>query len=542
MKKSPSSFQQDVIDKYQFETPSLLLGTAMVDNTAVASAPVSIPLKMLNRHGLIAGATGTGKTKSLQVLAERLSAQGVPSLLMDLKGDLSGIAAEGEAKDFILERQATIGESYQPGACPVELFTLSTTQGVRLRATVTEFGPILFSKMLGLNETQTGIVSIVFKYCDDNRLPLLDLKDFRAVVNHVSGPAKAEVETAYGRMASSSVGTILRKLLELEQQKADDFFGEPSFDVADLCRTTADGKGIVSILRLMDIQSKPNLFSTFMLGLLAEIFSSFPEIGDPDRPRLVIFIDEAHLVFNEASKELLAQLESVIKLIRSKGVGIYFCTQKPDDIPEAVLGQLGLKIQHAMRAFTAKDRKAIKLAAENYPLTDYYDTATEMTSLGIGEALITALGPKGRPTPLVRTLLCAPKSRMGVLTKKEEDYLITSSLLMEKYNRNIDPQSAFEILQGKMQKASDDTPTTVIPTPPPLPAGDAELDQALGRSSRKTGPASKPAKTTSRSKSQKNILQQFLGSSAGRQLARTAAREISRGLLGALGVSKSRRR
>ncbi|MEM6885222.1 MAG: helicase HerA-like domain-containing protein [Verrucomicrobiota bacterium] len=523
------SFQKKVVDVYAFGEPSVLLGTAMLDEQAMPSAPVRLPLKMLNRHGLIAGATGTGKTKSLQVMAERLSAAGVPSLLMDLKGDLSGLAAQGAEKPFITERQKLIGEHYHPGGCPVELLTLTGNQGVKLRATVSEFGPLLFSKMLRLNETQTGIVSIIFKYCDDHRLPLVDLKDFRAVINHLTGPEKKEVEARYGRLASASVGTILRRLLELEQQKADRFFGERSFDVADLCRTTTEGKGMVSILRLMDIQDKPQLFSTFMLGLLAEIFQTFPEVGDAEQPKLVLFIDEAHLIFKEASDALLSQLESIIKLIRSKGVGIYFCTQKPDDVPEAILSQLGLKVQHAMRAFTARDRKGIKLAAENYPLSDFYDTSQEMTSLGIGEALVTGLGPKGRPTPLVRTLLCAPRSRMGVLNKAEQAQLIGQSLLVSKYAETLDAESAYEMLQGKLQSAAGDTPMTTVPTPVPL---DPELSEALGRKSKKR---------SSRSRKSKSMLEQFLSSSAARQLARTAAREISRGLLGVLGLNSSGR-
>ncbi|MEM1157662.1 MAG: helicase HerA-like domain-containing protein [Verrucomicrobiota bacterium] len=522
-------FQQNVVQSYAFDVPSLLLGTAMLEAQPVASAPVHLPLKMLNRHGLIAGATGTGKTKTLQVMAERLSAVGVPSLLMDLKGDLSGLAAAGEEKSFITERQRLIGEEYQPTGCPVELLTLTTGKGVKLRATVSEFGPLLFSKMLRLNETQTGIVSIIFKYCDDHRLPLLDLQDFRAVINHLTGPEKQEVEAHYGRLASASVGTILRRLLELEQQKADRFFGERSFDVADLCRTTTDGKGMLSILRLMDIQDKPQLFSTFMLGLLAEIFQTFPEVGDAEQPKLVLFIDEAHLIFDEASDELLSQLESIIKLIRSKGVGIYFCTQKPDDVPEAILSQLGLKVQHAMRAFTARDRKGIKLAAENYPLSDFYQTAEELTSLGIGEALVTGLGPEGRPTPLVRTLLCAPRSRMGVLKKAEQAQLIGQSLLVGKYAEVVNRESAYEMLQGKIQAAAEDTPMTTVPPPLPL---DPELSEALGR---------KPKPRSTRTLKNKTMLEQVLGSSAARQLARTAGREITRGLLGALGIKSSSR-
>ncbi|MFB0907061.1 MAG: DUF853 family protein, partial [Spirosomataceae bacterium] len=365
----------------------------------VEGTVVKLPLKTLNRHGLIAGATGTGKTKSLQVMAECLSDASVPVMLMDIKGDLSGLAAPGETKDFILQRTDAAGVSYEPTAFPVELLSLSNEKGTRLRATVSEFGPILLSKILGLNDTQEGILSVIFKYCDDNGLPLVDLKDFVKTIQYLGDEGKDAFQEAYGSMSSSSVGTILRKTIELQHQGGDIFFGEKSFDVDDLMRVDSSGKGYISIVRVTDLQDRPKLFSTFMLSLLAELYQSLPEAGDEDRPKLVMIIDEAHLVFKEASKALLDQIESVVKLIRSKGVGIYFCTQNPQDIPAAVLSQLGLKIQHALRAFTAKDRKAIKLAADNYPLSDYYETSEVLTQLGIGEALISALNEKGIPTP-----------------------------------------------------------------------------------------------------------------------------------------------
>ena len=342
----------------------------MLDGACMTNTLVKIPLKTMNRHGLIAGATGSGKTKTLQILAEHLSQQGVPSLLMDIKGDLSGIAAPSEGHPKIDERHAQIGIPFEAGASPVEFLSLSSEPGARLRATVLEFGPVLFSKILGLNDTQAGIVAVVYKYCDDNKLPLLDLADFKQTLQYITNEGKEDAEKLYGRISSASVGTIMRKIIELEQQDAERFFGERSFDVDDLIRTDKNGRGIVSVLRLTDIQDRPKLFSTFMLQMLAEIYSNFPEEGDAEKPKLVIFIDEAHLVFEEASDALMDQIEVIVKLIRSKGVGLFFVTQNPADIPDDVLGQLGLKIQHALRAFTAKDRKAIKLAAQNYPISE----------------------------------------------------------------------------------------------------------------------------------------------------------------------------
>src|SRR5690606_15672987 len=380
------------------------IGAAMLDGETITNALVKIPLKTLNRHGLIAGATGTGKTKSLQVLAENLSEKGIPVLLMDIKGDLSGLAQASVVNPKIEERQALIGIPYESKSFPVEILTLSDLDGVRLRATVSEFGPVLLSRILDLSEAQAGVVAVIFQYCDDNKLPLLDLKDFKKILQYATQEGKKEFDDAYGRVSTASTGSILRKIVELEQQGAHLFFGETSFDVDDLLRIDRDGRGFINIIRLTDIQDRPKLFSTFMLSLLAEIYSTFPEQGDSDRPELVIFIDEAHLIFNEASKALLNQIENIVKLIRSKGVGIYFVTQNPTDVPEGVLSQLGLKIQHSLRAFTANDRKAIKMTAQNYPDSEYYDTETVLTSLGTGEALVSALDEKGRPTPLAATM------------------------------------------------------------------------------------------------------------------------------------------
>ncbi|WP_375241509.1 helicase HerA-like domain-containing protein [Lacinutrix sp.] len=433
----------------------ITLGSAMLDGETIKDAFVKIPLKTMNRHGLITGATGTGKTKTLQVLAENLSDQGVPVLLMDIKGDLSGLAQPSPGHPKIDERHAKIGLDFKAKGFPVEVMSLSEQDGVRLRATVIEFGPVLLSRILDLTETQSGVVAVVFKYCDDNKLPLLDLKDFKKILQYATKEGKEEFEAEYGRISSASTGAILRKVVEIEQQGGDLFFGEKSFEVEDLLRTTRDGKGYINIIRLTDIQDRPKLFSTFMLSLLAEIYETMPEQGDSGRPELIMFIDEAHLIFNEASKALLNQIESIVKLIRSKGVGLYFVTQNPTDVPEGVLSQLGLKIQHALRAFTAKDRKAIKLAAQNYPDTDYYDTAEILTSLGTGEALVSALDEKGRPTPLAATMMRAPMSRMDVLSPTELQNLLDDSKLVLKYNEEIDRESAYEMLNKKIAKAEE---------------------------------------------------------------------------------------
>ncbi|MCB0571627.1 MAG: DUF853 family protein [Phaeodactylibacter sp.] len=510
-------FITQITEGNTFKGSSLILGGAMLDGECLPNTLVRVPLSTMNRHGLIAGATGSGKTKTLQILAEQLSKEGVPSLLMDIKGDLSGIAVASAGHPKIDERHARIGIPFTPGSSPVEFLSLSDEKGARLRATVTEFGPVLFSKILGLNDTQSSIVAVVFKYCDDNKLPLLGLDDFKQSLQYISNEGKEEIEKDYGVISTTSVGTIMRKIIELEQQDASRFFGERSFDVDDLCRFDRNGRGMVSIIRLTDIQDKPKLFSTFMLQMLAEIYSNFPEEGDVDKPKLVIFIDEAHLVFEEASDALLDQIEVIVKLIRSKGVGLYFVTQNPADIPDDVLGQLGLKIQHALRAFTAKDRKAIKLAAENYPLSDFYDVAQCVTELGIGEALVTALNEKGIPTPLAHTLLRAPESRMDVLTTQEIDAIISRSALIRKYNESIDPISAREILEEKIAAAQEDS-----------------LREEIQEQREK-------ARAVSRRK-EKSTIEKIISNPTTRQIGRTVARELTRGLLGVLGISSTARR
>lgn len=512
-----AQFLQQIQEGYTFKGDSIEIGGAMLDGVCVPNATVKIPLKMINRHGLIAGATGGGKTKTLQILAEHFSQKGIPSLLMDIKGDLSGIAVPGNDHPKIQDRHQKIGLPFTPHGSPVEFLSLSEEKGARLKATVTEFGPVLFSRILGLNDTQASIISVIFKYCDDNNLPLLDLQDIRKVLQYISDQGKEEIEAEYGRISTASVGAITRKIVELEQQRADLFFGERSFEVDDLCRTDEQGRGIISIVRLTDIQDRPKLFSTFMLQMLAEIYTTFPEMGDAEKPRLAIFIDEAHLVFDEASSALLNQIEAIIRLIRSKGVGIFFVTQNPADVPESVLGQLGLKIQHALRAFTAKDRKAIKLAAENYPITEFYEVKDVITQLGIGEALVTVLNEKGIPTPLAHVMLRAPMSRMDVLTDSEINSILAKSKLIAKYNQTVDRESAHEILTTKMEEAFD-------------AEKQAELKEQRERAATKT--------TTTRgsTRQQKSMIEEIIDSPTTRQIARTFTRELTRGLLGVLGV------
>lgn len=501
-----NAFIETVKNGYSFKGEHIKIGNGMLDGQVIADANIYLPLKTMNRHGLIAGATGTGKTKTLQKISEVLSNNSVPVVLMDIKGDLSGIAAAGTANDKINDRCSKLNISYTPTAFPTELYSLSGQNGVKLRATVTEFGPILLSKILGLNDTQEGLVAMIFKYCDDSKMPLLDLKDFIKVLQYIGDEGKAEMEKQYGKISTASTGTILRKVVELQQQGADVFFGEKSFEVEDLMRFDGMGRGMINILRVMDMQNRPKLFSTFMLQLLAELYAICPEEGDLDKPKLVLFIDEAHLVFQEANSALLQQIETVIKLIRSKGVGIFFCTQNPQDIPASILSQLGLKVQHALRAFTAADRKTIKQAAENFPETDFYETDELLTQMGIGEAFVTLLNEKGIPTPLVHTMLCPPESRMDVLTDDETEALISKSKLAKKYNEVVDSESAYEILTKKLEAAAEEA--------------EEEKEKIEEEKQDK-----KEAKEES-----------FFDNPIVKQVGRTAASVITRGLLGALGL------
>ena len=506
-----SKFIQSIQEGYTTKGDFIFLGSAILDGIPQKEAQVTLPLKTLNRHGLIAGATGTGKTVTLQIIAENMCAKGIPVLMMDLKGDLSGIAKPGSSNPKIEERHSSIGIPYIPNGSSVEFLTLSKENGAKLRATISEFGPVLFSKILDLNDTQSGIVAIIFKYADDKKLPLLDLKDFKALLNHLTNEGKEEIKKNYGNVSSASVGTILRAVIELESQGADSFFGERSFEVTDLVRQDSYGKGIASIIRLTDIQDKPKLFSTFMLCLLAEVYQTFPEAGDIEKPKLCIFIDEAHLIFKEASKALLDQIEAIIKLIRSKGVGVYFCTQNPYDIPEAVLSQLGLKVQHALRAFTEKDRNAIKKTAENYPISEFYKTDELLTSLGIGQALVTALNEKGIPTPLAATHLRAPMSRIGVLSSEEIQQIVGSSSIATKYNEEIDRESAFEILSAKLNSTTEEN------------------------NEEKPQEKKKPAKE------EKSTIEKLSENTMVRQVGRTVMKEVARGLLGVLGLGGNKK-
>lgn len=498
------TFIQTIKDGYTFKGESVKIGAGILDGEVIPEAGIYLPLKTMNRHGLIAGATGTGKTKTLQMISEFLSDASVPVLLMDIKGDLSGIAAMGSVNDKVTDRYQKIAMEYKPAQFTSELFTLSGQKGVRLRATVSEFGPVLLTKILGLNDTQGGVVAMIFKYCDDTKLPLLDLKDFIKVLQYVGDEGKAELEKSYGKISTTSTGTILRKVIELQQQGADIFFGEKSFEVDDLMRMDDQGRGIINVLRVTDLQDRPKLFSTFMLQLLAELYASCPEEGDLDKPKLVMFIDEAHLIFTEASEALLQQIETIIKLIRSKGIGIFFCTQNPMDVPASILGQLGLKVQHALRAFTAADRKVIKQTAENYPETTFYKTEDLITQLGIGEALITMLNEKGIPTPLAQVMLCSPRSRMDVLTDGEIDSIVGRSKLAAKYNQVIDSQSAYEILTSKLEEAAEKT---------------------------KAEEPTKPGK-----KEEESTFEKVANNTIVKSMVRTAGTTIVRSLLGALGL------
>lgn len=507
-------FKQHLEQGYTFKGNSIILGTGILNHEPIPHAQVKIPLKTLNRHGLIAGATGTGKTKTLQVIAEQLSLNGVPSVLMDLKGDLSGIAQSGSMNPHIEKRAGLIGIDYQAMGLPVELMSISHEKGVKLKATVSEFGPVLISQIMELNDTQRGVIALVFRYCDTHHLPLLDLKDLKKVLQFVINEGKDEISKEFGAVSSATVNTIMRKIIELEQQGAENFFGEPSFDVQDFVRTV-DGKGVVSIIRLTDIQNQPKLFSTFMLSLLSEIYETFPEQGDSDKPKLCLFIDEAHLVFSTASKDLIDKIEAIVKLIRSKGVGVFFCSQTPTDVPDNVLGQLGLKIQHSLRAFTAKDRKAITKTAENYPLSAFYKTDEVLTSMGIGEALVTVLNEKGIPTPLAHTLLRPPVSRMDILTESEIDSLVHRSSLVKKYNVEIDRESAFELLEQKISRA------------------EAAAEEAKVRPTTTPKSKGRPVQETS-------IIDELSKNTMVRQIGRTIFRELTRGILGSFSGSKRR--
>jgi DNA helicase HerA-like ATPase len=517
----PGTLADQLATGYGFSGPAIVLGAALEGSRLHPEPKVRIPLAMTNRHGLIAGATGTGKTKTLQLLTEQLSAAGVPVFVADIKGDLSGLAMPGQPGERITQRAGDVGWTWTPAGVPVEFVSLSGRLGVQLRATVSSFGPLLLAKVLGLNETQTSVLTLVFKYCDDQQLPLLDLTDLRAVLQYLTGDeGKAQLE-GYGGMSQATVGVLLRKMIELEVQGAEQFFGEPEFDVHDLLATTREGRGVVTCLELGDVQDKPRLFSTFMMWMLAELYHALPEAGDLEKPKLVFFFDEAHLLFNDASKAFLEQVEQVVRLIRSKGVGVYFVTQTPKDVPADILAQLGNRVQHALRAHTPDDEAALKATVRTFPKTEYYDLQATLTSLGIGEAVVTALDPRGVPTPVVAARLIPPSSRMGPLTPEELAADIQQSDLLKEYGQAVDRESAREMLAARLARpagpAPEDRPGPRGQAPAPTPAG--------GRTKMSTGAKLGAA---------------VLGA-LGTTIARSVGRELVRGVLGGLLGGKTTR-
>jgi DNA helicase HerA-like ATPase len=502
-----------VVDGYAFEGPALELGALLVDGAARPEAAVRIPLAMVNRHGLVAGATGTGKTKTLQLMAEQLSAAGVPVLAADIKGDLSGLAEPGDATDRITSRATAVGQTWTGMACPVELLALGGVgEGHPLRATMTSFGPTLLSKVLGLNEVQESSLGLVFHFADKAGLPMLDLKDLRAVVQFLTSDEGKDELKELGGLSRATAGVILRELIGFEDQGADQFFGEPEFDTADLMRVDGQGRGVVSLLELPQLQDRPKLFSTFLMWLLADLFQELPEVGDLDKPKLVFFFDEAHLLFDDASEEFLDAIAQTVRLIRSKGVGVFFVTQTPKDVPADVLAQLGNRVQHALRAFTPQDAKALKATASTFPHSAY-DLEEVLTQLGIGEAVITVLSDRGAPTPVAWTMLRAPQSKMAPADPAVLAAAVQASPLRGKYAEQVDRESAYERLTARLQKAPADTPT-----------GEPSR-RAPSRSTRTRAP-----------REERSTAEKVIESSAFKQMARSAAavvgREIARSIFG----------
>jgi DNA helicase HerA-like ATPase len=507
---------------YQFTGPALEFGTVVLDNIAYPEAKIRVPLSMMSRHGLIAGATGTGKTKTLQGLAEQLSAAGVPVVVADIKGDLSGLSQPGATNPKVTQRVTdTADTEWAPTAFPVEFYALGGVgSGIPLRATMTSFGPTLLSKILGLNNTQESSLKLVFHFADKAGLPLLDLKDLRAVIQFLVGDeGKAEL-AELGGLSSSTAGVILRDLIGLEDQGGDQFFGEPEFETSDLLRTAADGRGIVSAIELANLQDRPQLFSTFLMWLLADLFHELPEVGDVDKPKLVFFFDEAHLLFDGASKVFLEAVTQTVRLIRSKGVGIFFVTQNPTDVPDEVLGQLGNRVQHALRAFTPDDAAALAKAVRTYPKTKDYDLAEALQQLGTGEAVITVLSERGAPTPVAWARMRAPRSLMAQIDATAQQQAIAGSPLQAKYGEGIDRESAYEKLAARLATPpAAQAPAAPPQTPqaPPAPKPPAEHKQAPHKD--------KPS-----------AVESVLKSSAFKSFARSAAtvlgREITRGIFG----------
>jgi DNA helicase HerA-like ATPase len=462
-------FKDSMKSGYALDEPAILLGSPIDGSTVAADVRVQVAISMLNRHGLIAGATGTGKTKTLQIIAGELSLAGVPCLVADIKGDVSGMALPGDAANpKIAARAGELKLDFKPAGHPVEFLSLSGKLGAQIRASVHSFGPLLLGRVLDLNDTQTSVLSLVFKYCDDNQLALLDLKDLTTTLKFLGSDDAKAVLADYGGISPATLGVIQRSIVTLEQQGADVFFGEPEFDVDDLLRTTADGQGIVSVLELPDVMDKPALFSTFMLWLLAQLYHELPEVGDLPRPKLCFFFDEAHLLFEGASTALLKQIEQTVRLIRSKGVGIFFVTQAPTDVPSSVLAQLGNRVQHALRVFTPEDADNLRKTVRTFPMTSYFDVGERLTSLGIGEALVTVLSPNGVPTPLAPTRLVPPDSSMAALPPDQLAARVSGGSLYAKYAQAVDPQSAHEIITARIQAAQAAAQTAAQA---PAPAG-----------------------------------------------------------------------
>jgi uncharacterized protein len=506
-----SGFTEMLASGYGAEEPSLVLGAALEGSQVHKEPKIRFPLSTANRHGLVSGATGTGKTKTLQLLTEQLSAQGVPVFVADMKGDLSGLAVPGESTERVTARAAEIGWDWKPRGVPVEFVSLTGALGVQLRATVSSFGPLLLGKVLSLNGTQASVLTMVFKYADDNQLALLDFPDLRALLQFLGSDEGKPALEQYGGMSNASVGVLLRKMVELESQGAEQFFGEPEFDVKDMLRVTSDGRGVVTCLELPDVADKPKLFSTFMMWMLAELYHNLPEAGDLPKPKLVFFFDEAHLLFEDAPKAFLDQIEQVVRLIRSKGVGVYFVTQTPKDVPEGVLAQLGNRIQHALRAHTPDDDKALKATVRTFPRTSFYDLEETLTTLGIGEAVVTVLNTRGAPAPVVATRLIPPASRMAPLTPAELQADIRESDLLAEYGKAVDRESAREMLAARMART----------TSQPAEAG------------------SKP-QGSSRSTKERTIAD-VAGDVVSSPAGKTVIREVFRGLFGLLGAKPPRR-
>lgn len=450
---------------------ALELGTVVVDGATDPSAQIRIPLATVNRHGLVAGATGTGKTKTLQVIAEQLSAAGVPVLMADVKGDLSGLSRPGESSDKITARAKETGDNWEASAFPVDFLSLGTKGiGVPVRATIASFGPVMLSKVLGLNATQESTLGLIFHWADQQNYELLDLKDLRAVISYLtSDEGKVELKSL-GGVSAQTAGVILRALVNLEAEGADTFFGEPELKPKDLLRFDDKGRGVISLLELGDQAARPVLFSTFLMWVLSDLFKSLPEIGDVDKPKLVFFFDEAHLLFTDASKAFLEQVEQTVKLIRSRGVGVFFCTQLPTDVPNEVLSQLGARIQHALRAFTPDDQKALTKTVRTYPKTDVYDLASALTSLGIGEAVVTVLSERGAPTPVAWTRLRSPRSLMAAIGNDAIAAAAKASPLQGTYGETKDRESAYEKIEAKKAQAQADQPAEAGSKTAPAPA------------------------------------------------------------------------